>query len=228
MENKDQLILIIDDEEDIVEFVSYNLRKEGYKVITANNAIEGIQLAKERLPKLIILDVVMPGMDGIETCILLRQEKLLLNTVITFLTSRSEDYSLISGLEAGADDYIIKPIRPRVLISKINSLLRHRHLNIPISNSYQAGDLIVDPEKHLVYMAGNPINMPKKEFQLLSLLASKPNKVFTRTEIFNQIWHDDAFVDDKTINVHIRKIREKLGTDNIKTIKKVGYKYELK
>lgn len=227
MENKEQLILIVDDEDDILEFVSYNLKKEGYKVITASNGIDAIKLAKENIPQLIILDVMMPDMDGIETCRELRHVAALNETIITFFTARNEDYSLIAGLEAGADDYITKPIKPRVLSTKVVALLRRHSGATPVTNTYEVGGLVIDSEKYIAYLDGTPIILPRKEFELLSLLVSKPNKVFTRDEIYNRVWTGDVIVGDRTIDVHIRKIREKLGNDNIKTIKGVGYKYEI-
>ena len=226
MENKEHVVLIVDDEDDILEFVSYNLKKEGFKVITASNGIDAIRVAKENLPHLIILDVMMPGMDGIETCRELRHVAALNNTIITFFTARNEDYSLIAGLEAGADDYIAKPIKPRVLTSKVTALLRRHSEAKPVSNTYQVGRLLIDAEKYTAYFDGKLIVLPRKEYELLSLLASKPNKVFTRDEIYSRVWTGDVIVGDRTIDVHIRKIREKLGSENIKTIKGVGYKYE--
>lgn len=227
MENNQQLILIVDDEDDILEFVSYNLKKEGFKVITASNGIDAIKTAKENLPHLIILDVMMPGMDGIETCRELRHIAALNETIITFFTARNEDYSLIAGLEAGADDYITKPIKPRVLSTKVTALLRRHSNAVHATNNYEVGGLVIDSEKYIAYLDGNPLILPRKEFELLSLLVSKPNKVFTRDEIYNRVWTGDVIVGDRTIDVHIRKIREKLGNDNIKTIKGVGYKYEI-
>lgn len=219
-------VLIVDDEEDILEFVSYNLRKEGYKVTTAPNGQEALKIAREQLPHLVILDVMMPEMDGIETCREMRKIPSLKETIITFFTARNEDYSQIAGFEAGADDYITKPIKPRLLSSKVNALLRRHIVNQEITNISTVGDLTIDNEKFKVIVSGNEIFLPKKEFELLSLLTSKPNKVFTRDEIYSKIWSGDVIVGERTIDVHIRKIREKLGIENIKTIKGVGYKYE--
>ena len=219
-------VLIVDDEDDILEFVSYNLKKEGYKIITASNGRDAIRIAKEQLPHLIILDVMMPEMDGIETCRELRHISALNNAIITFFTARNEDYSLIAGLEAGADDYITKPIKPRVLTSKVGSLIRRHAGAKPVSNAFSVGSLIIDSEKYSVTYNGKLMVLPRKEFELLSLLASKPNKVFTRDEIFNRVWTGDVIVGDRTIDVHIRKLREKLNNENIVTIKGVGYKYE--
>ena len=226
--NNNYKILLVDDEPDILEFIGYNLKKEGYQVLTSTNGKDAIKVAKEQIPHLIILDVMMPEMDGIETCLELRQNPELNHSIITFLTARSEDYSLIAGFEAGADDYITKPIKPRVLISKIKSLLR-RYANADSEKSIDlsnVGGLVIDKEKYLVSKDDKKIVLPKKEFELLVLLTSKPNKVFTREEIFSTVWDNDSIVGDRTIDVHIRKLREKIGLDNIKTIKGVGYKYE--
>ncbi|HEY9125347.1 MAG TPA: response regulator transcription factor [Bacteroidales bacterium] len=220
-------ILIVDDEEDIIEFVSYNLKKEGYKVLKAYNGAEAVAIAREQIPHLIILDVMMPGMDGIETCREIRQISSLSSTIITFFTARNEDYSLVAGLDAGADDYIAKPIKPRVLVSKVNALLRRYSDNSkPARPMITLGNVTIDTERYVVIINENEITLPRKEFELLHLLASKPNKVFTRDEIYNRIWTGDVIVGDRTIDVHIRKIREKLNNDCIKTIKGVGYKYE--
>jgi two-component system alkaline phosphatase synthesis response regulator PhoP len=222
-------ILLIDDEPDILEFLDYNLRKEGYEVYKSNNGKDGLVKAMEILPHLIVLDVMMPEMDGIETCKEIRQVPLLNNTIIIFLTARGEDYSQIAGFEAGADDYVTKPVKPRVLISRVKALLR-RYREEPGKEVRQSivilKDFIIDHEKHVVFKDGEEYNLPRKEFILLSLLASKPNKVFTREEIYSAIWGEDVIVGDRTIDVHVRKIREKLGTQNIKTIKGIGYKLE--
>lgn len=221
-----QKILIVDDEGDILEFVSYNLKKEGYKTFIASNGQDAIRLAKENLPNLIILDVMMPGMDGIETCRELRQIQALKDTIITFFTARNEDYSLIAGLEAGADDYITKPIKPRVLTIKVSALLRRYAETSPASNIYSVGKLTINTEKYIALLGDKEISLPRKEFELLSLLTSKPGRVFTRDEIFDRVWTGDVIVGERTIDVHIRKLREKIGEDAIKTIKGVGYKYE--
>jgi two-component system alkaline phosphatase synthesis response regulator PhoP len=231
MDNAEYTILIVDDEVDILDFVGYNLRKEGYKVLTANNGRDAINVAREKLPQLIILDVMMPEMDGIETCRELRSIKALKPSIITFFTARNEDYSQIAGYDAGADDYIAKPIKPRVLTSKVNSLLRRYSGTVlqPTDNTTNiVGNLTIDTEKYIVRINNTELTLPRKEFELLSLLASKPNKVFSREEIFSRVWSNDVIVGDRTIDVHIRKIREKLNIDNIKTIKGVGYKYENK
>jgi two-component system alkaline phosphatase synthesis response regulator PhoP len=218
-------ILIADDEDDILEFVSYNLRKEGYQVFTAKNGKEAVKKAKDHIPHLIILDVMMPEMDGIETCREIRQIPKLDDTIITFFTARDEAYSQIAGLEAGADDYIAKPIKPNLLNSKVNSLLR-RQISVKAADIYLIGNLIINSEQHKVTCNGKEFDLPKKEFELLKLLTSKPNRVFTRDEIFNRVWAYNEIVGDKTIDVHIHKLRDRLGIDNIKTVKGIGYKYE--
>lgn len=222
------LILIVDDEDDILEFVGYNLRQEGYRIVSATNGIDALRIACEKLPHLILLDVMMPGTDGIEVCREMRQIQALNATVIAFLTARSETYSQIAGYEAGADDYIVKPIKPRVLVSKVASLLRRYSLVTSQTSSFSVGNLLIDPERYSLTLNGQEITLPRKEFEILSLLASKPNKVFTREEIYSIIWSGDINAGDRTIDVHIRKIREKLNIDNIRTVKGVGYKYEYK
>ncbi len=220
--NKNYSILLVDDEQDILDFLTYNLQKEGFRVFSADNAPDGIQLAREIQPSLILLDVMMPNMDGIEACQILREEVGLKNTIIAFLTSRAEDYSQIAGYKAGADDYIGKPIRPRLLLSKIESLLRR----LSITEVEQAeSDIRIDREKFLVEVKGDKLALPKKEFELLELLASKPGKVFTRDQILSLVWGDQAIVGARTIDVHIRKLREKLGNNYIRTIKGVGYTF---
>ncbi len=225
-------ILIVDDEQDILEFVGYNLKKEGFQVMLAKNGKSAIEMARNTLPNLILLDVMMPEMDGIETCERLREIEELNRCSIVFLTARAEDYSQIAGFEAGGDDYITKPIRPKVLISRINALLkRYSHSADHEQNELQIknlGNITIDIEKYVVTVEGNEIYLPKKEFSLLQLLTSRPSKVFTREEIFEYIWGNDIFVGDRTIDVYIRKLREKIGNDNIKTIKGVGYKFEYK
>jgi two-component system alkaline phosphatase synthesis response regulator PhoP len=228
MEASNYKILIVDDEDDILEFVGYNLKKEGYQVLVSNNGKDAIKKAKDHIPHLIILDVMMPGMDGIETCRELRHISSLRNTIITFFTARNEEYSQLAGLEAGADDYVAKPIKPRLLISKVNALLRRHADSKLVETSYSVGNLTIDSEKYIVVVNGTEHVLPKKEFELLSLLTSKPNKVFTRDEIYNRVWSTEVVVGDRTIDVHIRKLREKLGEENIKTIKGVGYKYEFR
>jgi two-component system alkaline phosphatase synthesis response regulator PhoP len=226
MNNSDFKILIVDDEEDILELLSLSLKNEGYQIFTANNGRAAISSAKKNAPHLILLDVMMPEMDGIETCRELRNNQQFKETIISFLTARSEDYSQIVGFESGADDYISKPIKPRVLVSRINALLR-RHASNPSTLSKQVGDLSIDREKFLITKGTEDFHLPKKEFELLELLISKPGIVFTRTHILDKVWGEDVVVGDRTIDVHIRKLREKLGDHYIKTIKGVGYKFEL-
>jgi len=221
-------ILIVDDEQDIIEFICYNLKKEGFQVFSATNGLQALEEAVKVKPHLILLDVMMPEMDGIETCGELRKLKDMQKTVIAFLTARSEDYSQIAGFEAGADDYISKPIRPKVLISRIKALLKRydQTSETTFSQTPQANKvLVIDRERYLVIFKGEELNLPKKEFELLSLLESKPGRVFTREEIYDIIWGDEVIVGDRTIDVHIRKLREKLGDDRIVTIKGVGYKF---
>ena len=219
-------ILVVDDEEDILEFLSYNLRAEGYDIIVADNGILAIELAKQEQPSLIILDVQMPDMDGITTCEKIREIPSLKETVVTFLTARSEDYSQIAGFEAGADDYITKPIRPKVLVSRVKALLKRRGITMDTNAIIELGDIVIDKEKHLTTYKGQQVIFAKKEFKLLKLLISKPGKVFTREEILEKVWGTDIIVGDRTIDVHIRKLREKLADHYIKTVKGVGYKFE--
>lgn len=230
MKNEDVKILIVDDEQDILEFIEYNLLKEGYQVTTANNGREGLKIAKEINPNLIILDIMMPGLDGVEVCRELRSLPEFNDTIIAFLTARSEDYSQIAGFEVGGDDYITKPIRPKVLTSRIGALLRRTgsfELQQETENKIiNVADLIIDKEKVLVYRNEESIILAKKEFELLCLLVSKPGKVFSRDEIFSKIWGSDVIVGNRTIDVHIRKLREKIGDDYIRTIKGIGYKFE--
>lgn len=223
-------VLIADDEPDILEFLLYNLKKEGLDVYTATNGLEALQKAKEIKPHLILLDIMMPQMDGIETCKELRLLPEFENTVIAFLTARSEDYSQIVGFEVGGDDYITKPIRPRVLVSRVHALLRrfNKVTTNSDSNIIEVANLIINKEQYIVQKVNSDekIILAKKEFELLCLLVSKPGKVFTRDEIFNKIWGSDVIVGNRTIDVHIRKIREKIGEDYIFTIKGIGYKFE--
>ncbi len=221
------IILLVDDEPDIVEFLGYNLKREGFKVYSANNGKEGLKIAKEVVPHAIVLDVMMPGMDGIETCVELRKIPQLKKTLIMFLTARGEDYSQIAGLDAGADDYISKPIKPRLFVSRINALLRRYQADPEQQKaSIEIEDMVIDLERYLVIKDQKEIILPRKEFELLVVLASKPNRVFTRDEIFARIWGDSVIVGERTIDVHIRKLREKIGIDNIKTVKGVGYKFD--
>ncbi|MDY0280798.1 MAG: response regulator transcription factor [Salinivirgaceae bacterium] len=222
-------ILLVDDEEDILEFVGYNLQKEGYEVYTANNGKLAIEKALEVVPQLIVLDVMMPEMDGIETCQELRKFDQLNNTIIAFLTAKAEDYSQISGFDAGADDYITKPIKPTVLVSKVKALLKRVNgdqlAELEVSGVIRTDRLAIDKERHVVLWDGLELLLPRKEFDLLTLLASKKDRVFTREEIYSSVWGDSVIVGDRTIDVHIRKLREKLGDDAIGTIKGVGYRF---
>ena len=220
-------ILLVDDEPDILEIVEYNLKSEGYKVYTASSGIEGVSLAKEVKPDLILLDVMMPEMDGIEACDQIRKIPSLEHTIIAFLTARGEDYSQVAGFEAGADDYITKPVKPKVLTSRLKALLRRRPTaGQKVPERMNLGDLTIDPERYHIELAGNVLDLPRKEFELLSLLASKPGRVFLREEIMDRIWGTSVIVGGRTIDVHIRKLREKIGDDRIKTVKGVGYKFE--
>jgi two-component system alkaline phosphatase synthesis response regulator PhoP len=226
MDNPQFKILLVDDEPDIIEFLAYNLSKEGFKVYTAFAGKDGVELAVKEKPHLIVLDIMMPEMDGIETCRQIREHDSLRDSLIAFLSARNEDYTQIAGFEVGADDYITKPIKPRVFVSRVKALLRRSVSNEAMENSLGFGDLRIDKEKHLVYKGAKEINLPKKEFRLFTLLSSKPGKVFSREYILEQVWSDEAIVGDRTIDVHIRKLREKLGEEYFKTIKGVGYKFE--
>ncbi|MGL4596975.1 MAG: response regulator transcription factor [Bacteroidia bacterium] len=225
MTTQAQRILLVDDEQDILEFLSYNLRKEGYHVTTAENGEDALKAAKKENPHLVLLDVMMPGLDGIEVCRELRQMTGMKDVIIAFLTARSEDYSHIAGFEAGADDYINKPIKPRVLLSRIKALLRRSSVSSD-AELQDLGGIIIDRESYSVTHQGNELSLPRKEFELLALLASKPGKVFAREEILSRVWGEDVVVGDRTIDVHIRKLREKIGEDYIRTVKGVGYKFE--
>jgi two-component system alkaline phosphatase synthesis response regulator PhoP len=226
MSKDNNKILLVDDEQDILEFISYNLQKEGFEVFSSTNGREAIKIAQREKPHLIILDVMMPDLDGIETCRVIRETPDLKNTLIAFLTARSEDYSQIAGFDAGADDYINKPIKPRVLISRVKALLRRSAPIEDTGNILQINGFIIDREKYLIVKHDAEIHLPKKEFELIALLASKPGKVFTREDILKSVWGDDVVVGDRTIDVHIRKLREKVGEKYIRTIKGVGYKFE--
>ena len=215
----------MDDEPDILEFLGYNLKKEGYKVFTALNGKEAISIAKKEIPELIVLDVMMPEMDGMEVCKELREIDSLKKVMIAFLTARNEDYSQIAGFDSGADDYITKPIKPNVFVSRVNALLRRISKTTP-ANIIETAGIKIDREKYLVEQGGKEMIFPKKEFELLYLLISKPGKVFRREEILNNVWGEDVVVGDRTIDVHIRKLREKIGDDYIRTVKGVGYKFE--
>ena len=228
MVNNQFKILIVDDEDDILQFIKYNLEKENFHVSIANNGIKGLLIAEAENPDLIILDIMMPEMDGVEVCRQLRAKANFDDTLITFLTARGEDYSQIAAFDVGGDDYITKPIRPRVLISRIKALLRRKNRTIAKSsiNILTIKDLTIDKEKVTVEVNGTKIDLAKKEFELLSLLASRPGKVFTREEIFRKIWGNDVIVGNRTIDVHIRKLREKIGKNHIKTMKGVGYRFK--
>ncbi len=223
---KKPTVLLVDDDPDIREFVTFNLEKEGYAVVTAKDGAEGVEAAKKHRPDLILLDVMMPGMDGIEACEAIRSNPDIATTLIAFLSARGEDYSQVAGFDAGADDYITKPIRPKVLASRVKALLRRNGKDTEPVGSLERGDLSINLEKYQVYLKGNLIEMPRKEFELLHLLASKPGKVFSRDSIMDRVWGSEVIVGGRTIDVHIRKIREKIGDDTIKTIKGVGYKFE--
>jgi len=232
MSDSQYKILLVDDEVDILEFISYNLEKEGYKVYTAKNGAEAIKVAEKTLPDLIILDVMMPEMDGIAACEEIRRIPALQHTMIAFLTARGEDYSQIAGFEAGADDYITKPVRPKVLVSRVKALLKRTSgVGAPMATVIESGhtvtvgNLVIDKERYLIVQDGQEMVLPRKEFELLSLLVSKPGKVFTREEIYYSVWGDNVVVGDRTIDVHIRKLREKIGNDHIKTLKGIGYKF---
>ncbi len=225
MNKKDITILLVDDEPDILEIVGYNLTAEGYNVVTAENGVEAVKIAKKKKPHLIILDVMMPEMDGIEACEQIRKLPDLQNTIITFLTARGEDYSQVAGFDAGADDYITKPIRPKVLVSKVKALLRRLKEDESSDNVVKIGSLVINRDEYKIVKDKKEIVLPRKEFELLSLLASKPGKVFKREDILDKVWGNEVIVGGRTIDVHIRKLREKIGDNSFKTIKGVGYKF---
>ncbi len=219
-------ILVVDDESDIIEFISYNLKKEGYEVFTASNGKEAIPIAKKVRPDLILLDVMMPIMDGIETCKLIKADPDFAKTFVVFLTARAEEYSEIEGFNVGADDYIAKPIKPKVLLTRLNAILRRKEKEM-IAPAIAVKDLIIDRESFMIIRGDQKIQLAKKEFELLFLLATKPGKVFTREYILEKVWGEEVMVVDRTIDVHIRKIREKIGDDYIGTVKGVGYRFEV-
>ena len=223
---KKTTILLVDDDPDIREFVTYNLTKEGYHVVTAKDGAEGVEAVKKHRPDLVLLDVMMPGMDGIEACEAIRNNLDIAGTLIAFLSARGEDYSQVAGFDAGADDYITKPIRPKVLVSRVKALLRRNVKDFDSVGSIEIANLLINPEKYQVFLEGSIVEMPRKEFELLHLLASKPGKVWSRDSIMDRVWGTEVIVGGRTIDVHIRKIREKIGQDCIKTIKGVGYKFE--
>lgn len=216
-------ILLVDDEPDVLDFLSYTIKNEGYRVFTATNGKEAIEKTIELSPTLVLMDVMMPEMDGIEACLAIRNNTAISSPIIALLTSRSEDYSQIAGFDAGADDYISKPIRPRLLLSKISSLLRRP--STTEQESFENAGVVIDRESYLVKVDNQDLALPKKEFELLELLVSRPGKVFTRDQIMSIVWGNDAIVGERTIDVHIRKLREKLGNDYIRTVKGVGYTY---
>ncbi len=218
-------VLIVDDDEDILNFLNYNVTQAGYNAITANNGVEALEMVQKYKPDLILLDLMMPGMDGIEVCTELRQRKGHYQPLIVFLTARAEDYSQVAALESGADDYIIKPIRPRLLISKIESILRRNSSNLGEDIELDTGHFILDRGSHQIVQNGESIELPRKEFELLNLLISRPGYVFTREQIMDTVWGNETVVGDRTIDVHIRKLREKIGDDCIRTVKGVGYKF---
>lgn len=221
-----QKILLVDDEPDILEIIGFNLEKEGYEVFTAPNGKKALEIARREKPDLVLLDVMMPEMDGMDTCRELREDSALKDTLIAFLTARNEDYSQIAGFDAGADDYISKPIKPRVLVSRVKALLRRQVAVEQTPVKPGNSGIAIDKDRYVVYKDGVELSLPKKEFELLALLASQPGRVFTRESILSNVWGNDVIVGDRTIDVHIRKLREKLGDDFFKTIKGVGYKFE--
>jgi len=227
MKNEDIKILLVDDEPDILEIVGYNLKNEGYKIYTAKNGAEAVEVSKKVIPHLIILDIMMPIMDGIEACEKIRKTKGLEQVLVTFFTARGEDYSQVAGFNVGADDYITKPIKPKVLVSKIKGLLRRVNKGPVQSESVTVGDIIIDRDAYLVIKNGEKLTLPRKEFELFSLLASKPGKVFKRDDILDKVWGNEVVVGGRTIDVHIRKLREKIGDHHFKTVKGVGYKFVL-
>jgi two-component system alkaline phosphatase synthesis response regulator PhoP len=227
MKKKEIKILLVDDEQDILEIVGYNLSQEGYKIVTASNGKEAIAVAKKELPHLIIMDVMMPEMDGMEACEAIRKLPELNNVIITFLTARSEDYSQVAGFDVGADDYIAKPIKPKLLVSKVKALLRRlKDVETISSENLTLGNIIINREEYKIIIDDREFSLPRKEFELFYLLASKPGKVFKREEILDKVWGNEVIVGGRTIDVHIRKLREKIGEELFKTIKGVGYKFE--
>lgn len=219
-------ILLVDDEKDILDLVGFNLEKEGFEVHTATDGKKAVELARKIQPDLVLLDVMMPEMDGMETCRILREDPKMKNVMIAFLTARGEDYSQVAGFDAGADDYIQKPIKTRILISRIKAMLRRSNTEPAPASTERPAGIHIDKDRYLVYKDGEELSLPKKEFELLALLASAPGRVFTRDTILNKVWGNDVIVGDRTIDVHIRKLREKLGDESFKTIKGVGYKFE--
>lgn len=229
MENSNYKILIVDDEADIIEFVKYNLEKEGFQVVTAEDGEKALEVAMAEKPNLMLLDIMMPGIDGVEVCRKIRSMPGMESTLVAFLTARNEDFTQIAALDVGGDDFITKPIRPRVLVSRIHALLRRSQRKVngeEESHKIHLGELTIDKESYTVHKGNTVMELAKKEFELLSLLASRPGKVFTRDEIFHKVWGPDVIVGNRTIDVHIRKLREKIGDSYIKTLKGIGYKFE--
>ena len=224
---EEKKVLVVDDEPDILDLLKYNLEKEGYQVQTALDGFKGVDIAKDFAPDLILLDIMMPKQDGVETCRQLRELKELSHTFIIFLTARVEEYSEVAAFETGADDYITKPIKPRALMSRINALFRRKNSKQPESDKIEAGDLIIDKLSYVVHQGGNELNLPKKEFELLYFLALHSGKVFSRDDLLHNIWGSDVYVLARTVDVHVRKVREKIGEGYISTIKGVGYKFEI-
>ena len=222
-----QKVLVVDDEEPILELLKYNLEKQGYEVQIASNGYEAVEIAKKFHPDLVLLDIMMPKMDGVETCRLLRANPDLQNTFIVFLTARAEEYSEIAAFDVGADDYILKPIKPRALMSRISALFRRESKKKSPTAQITVGDLIIDRTSYTIKIKGKEVNLPKKEFELLFFLAQNPNKVFSRDDLLQNIWGSDVYVLARTVDVHIRKVREKIGEDYITTVKGVGYKFNL-
>ena len=225
MKKSDIKILLVDDEPDIIEILRYNLSQEGYDVYSAKDGKSAIKKAEKEIPNLIIMDVMMPHMDGIETCSIIRKNPIFNDTIIMFLTARGEDYSHVAAYDAGADDYITKPVKPKVFLSKVKGLLRRLKKESILESTIEVGDLVIDRDEYKVKISGKPLILPRKEFELLYLLASKPEKVFKRGKIMQSIWGSDVVVGDRTIDVHMRKLREKIGDSYFKTVKGVGYKF---
>ena len=225
MKKKEIKILLVDDEPDIIEIIRFNLEQQGYQISSASDGLEAIKVAEKELPHLIIMDVMMPNLDGIEACERLRKDERFADTIIMFLTARGEDYSYVAAFEAGADDYVTKPIKPKVLISKVKGLLRRFKEKANTENQLIFEDLVIDRDAYMVTLKGKELSLPRKEFELIYLLASKPDKVFKREKIMEKVWGGDVVVGDRTIDVHIRKLREKIGDHYFKTVKGIGYKF---
>ena len=225
MRNKEIKILLVDDEPDIIEIVKYNLEKVGYNIFSASDGLQALKVADKELPHLIILDLMMPNLNGIETCERLREDNRFQNTIIMFLTARGEDYSHLAAFDVGADDYVTKPIKPKVLVSKVKALLRRFNEETTFQETINFSNLVINKEAYLVLIDGEELFLPRKEFELLHFLASKPGKVFSREKIMEKVWGNKVVVGDRTIDVHIRKLREKLGNQFFKTFKGVGYTF---